>query len=714
MKCQKCGAELEQGVLFCRECGSKVEAKMFCRECGAELSPGAKFCSSCGADATFLTKVVKDESSGEQVPPKIRVDTSNDSYRVSEHRRVENKSNTTIQQMPKASALYSNKMLIVVAASVVTILLLFVLLFSAIKGSKKAEEAASDLTPTFTAKQTGENNIELGSQYAYMSDEWNVYIAEAVSDSVIKIEHWDKTMNSSKKVKYSEDIGSFKLNDSENGFAWVDAEHTAFTFKLNDKGNSRVNGQSVIFTINISDTDVCKGSDYDESIACYAYQSDDWHNYRAIPLSNDFVKIECWYRGSSMGSFLFGYDMCVLNVNSSDTDFEWNADKSAFTITIADPANKSYWKGDTFVAFTLENPNYTYFSVLDYLGKGSISEDKQQKDGFDQNSKVTVGAYNFTIPSYWKADIEEADHYRAYAETSGKVAMLNIYSSFDDADTVTYESLVKDTESGEMSKAFATWFDECGEVTTENFDNGVVKGFTYELEGSLQGNNGKAVIFSFPDEKNNHWVNAVLFETNNTEYSYTEDFKKIMNSVAISDNTIQNESQKTDTGEQKASEEPKEDVKQETVAEEKKEVEMPVFAGSSLDTAIKKASEYGVTEQFDDDFGHGTHCVALSDSSGGLMLDIIYVTATKEIMCANITTNNLASAADQKSFVKGMASVLCPSEDKTDVTAWVKDNVGGKKTTTIGGFTYEVSLGPANNVLYYAGNAEWEEWELSH
>lgn len=424
MKCQKCGAELEQGVLFCRECGSKVPAKMFCRECGAELAPGAKFCTSCGADATFLNNVINSSSGGEQASPRIKVETSIDSAMASEYRRAERIPNGNSRGMQKSTGLYSNIMLIIIGVSAVAILLLFIFLFSLIKGNKKTEESVSDLIPTFSASQTGNNTIELGTQYAYMSDEWNVYIAEAVSDSVIKIEHWDKIMNSSKKVKYSEDIGSYKLNDTENGFAWVDDNHTAFVFKLTDKGNSRVNGQLVIFTINVSDTDECKGTDYDESIACYAYQSDDWHNYRAIPLSDDFVKIECWYRGNSMGSFLFGYDMCVLNANSNDTDFEWNADKSAFTVTIADPANKSYWKEDTFVAFTLENPSYTYFSVLDYLGKDTFSANKQQKDGFNKSTEVTVGAYNFTIPTYWEADIEETNHYRAYAETSGKAAML--------------------------------------------------------------------------------------------------------------------------------------------------------------------------------------------------------------------------------------------------------------------------------------------------
>lgn len=52
MKCKKCGAELRDGALFCRECGAKVEPDKpkirFCRECGSKLEDGAKFCTECG------------------------------------------------------------------------------------------------------------------------------------------------------------------------------------------------------------------------------------------------------------------------------------------------------------------------------------------------------------------------------------------------------------------------------------------------------------------------------------------------------------------------------------------------------------------------------------------------------------------------------------------------------------------------------------------
>ena len=46
------------------------------------------------------------------------------------------------------------------------------------------------------------------------------------------------------------------------------------------------------------------------------------------------------------------------------------------------------------------------------------------------------------------------------------------------------------------------------------------------------------------------------------------------------------------------------------------------------------------------------------------------------------------------------------------ISIWVNSNVGSKAEKEINGFTYEVSLGPVDNILYYAGEREWEEWEL--
>ena len=57
MRCRRCNAEIEDGSLFCSECGAKqeeivkeqTEVKfLFCPNCGTKLEQGAMFCSECG------------------------------------------------------------------------------------------------------------------------------------------------------------------------------------------------------------------------------------------------------------------------------------------------------------------------------------------------------------------------------------------------------------------------------------------------------------------------------------------------------------------------------------------------------------------------------------------------------------------------------------------------------------------------------------------
>ena len=47
-RCPNCGAEVAQGLKFCGECGSPMNAGKRCPECGFENEPGMKFCGECG------------------------------------------------------------------------------------------------------------------------------------------------------------------------------------------------------------------------------------------------------------------------------------------------------------------------------------------------------------------------------------------------------------------------------------------------------------------------------------------------------------------------------------------------------------------------------------------------------------------------------------------------------------------------------------------
>lgn len=250
---------------------------------------------------------------------------------------------------------------------------------------------------------SGSLSITKGTEYAYMTDEWNVYIATAISSDIIKVENWSKTMSNSKSVSHDYDVGTFKISDSENGFAWVDDEHTTFVLTFKDKNNGDFKkGGTATFTINISDSDKNKGSNYSEDIACFSYQNDDWHLYRAIPLTETLIKIETWYRGSSAGTFLFGYDLRLIDTTSGDTDFEWTDDEhTSFSITMRDEENKYEWKKETFVVFILENEDYTHFDVKSYLGKWEVG---------DGEVAVPASASDFKYDNYQdvQKDLEDA------------------------------------------------------------------------------------------------------------------------------------------------------------------------------------------------------------------------------------------------------------------------------------------------------------------
>lgn len=202
---------------------------------------------------------------------------------------------------------------------------------------------------------TSNNVIEKDSVYTYGHDEWNLYMATAISDSIIKIEKWGKHLSLQKSFNHEYDVGSFKINDTNNGFLWVDESHTAFTFTLQDDSSSDFKkAQSVVLTISGTDSDTNNGTNYDEQGISYSYKNDDWHFYRAILLSETTVKFECWYRSISIGSFNYGYDVCVINLNDKTTDFEWtDKEKNAFTITMQDSKNSDL-KEPRFVAFTVD------------------------------------------------------------------------------------------------------------------------------------------------------------------------------------------------------------------------------------------------------------------------------------------------------------------------------------------------------------------------
>ena len=180
-------------------------------------------------------------------------------------------------------------------------------------------------------------------------------------------------------MKYRSSVGTYRINDSETEFEWLDNSHIAFSFSLQDPERLNFWGKPkdpipAIFTFDTNDTDINKGSNFDSRIRCYSAETDDWHNYRIIPLTETLYKVECWCRSTSRDKFIYGYDVGIINPYDNNSDFEWvDSGEESFIFTFHDPQN-SESKKPVLLLFSLIEDSYTYSDVQSYL-KSTLKEE---------------------------------------------------------------------------------------------------------------------------------------------------------------------------------------------------------------------------------------------------------------------------------------------------------------------------------------------------
>lgn len=372
MICQKCGAELKAGVKYCRECGARVEEepKKVCPKCGTDIRTGAKFCFQCGADLDLSDRVYAEKA--------------NTSQEGEYHTYTEPTDDPTSEEK-SAFAYYVDDILTQIKSAisqktikyyqpVILSIALVVMISSVIVGgygffTKKQQKTISN--DSAEVYQT----IRKGSVYSYKCDEFNLYIARAISDTVIKVERWERTSIFSRlKTAYEEDVGTYKINDKKNGFTWMDEDQTAFLLLIDDDDNSSLKEDTPLpFTIYLQDTDKNKGTSCDNRIARYYCKYDSTYMYRAIVLSDRLVKFEQWEKGLFSDEYSYIRDWWVIDLAQEKTDFRWvDDDHTAFTITTQDPdlIYNDYlteWEEGKFISFELENSDYRYKSVKEYL-----------------------------------------------------------------------------------------------------------------------------------------------------------------------------------------------------------------------------------------------------------------------------------------------------------------------------------------------------------
>lgn len=159
---------------------------------------------------------------------------------------------------------------------------------------------------------------------------------------------------------------------------------------------------------------------------------------------------------------------------------------------------------------------------------------RTEKNGFDSaaNEIYNLARYTIEIPEYWKSEMQITGGIQRYAETGEKVAMLQLFALKDDDDSypVTFDGLMDDNKN--MIKAIEST--ALSKVTDyEVIDTGVIKGILYK--GTIQDRDsgllGNGEYFVFPSEEDRNWCTLIVIQTDNTDYSYTDDFMKMIQSI---------------------------------------------------------------------------------------------------------------------------------------------------------------------------------------
>ena len=159
--------------------------------------------------------------------------------------------------------------------------------------------------------------------------------------------------------------------------------------------------------------------------------------------------------------------------------------------------------------------------------------DKPEKNGFadGKNNLVHIGAFTIEIPDYWDAAQNDGTEYLAYAETGGRVAMLHIEAWYDPDDPVTFDILKRETDNGKMATFVSSGVDETGPVSDKLIEISGIRGYIYNTTFVQSGVSGEMTMVCLPSVSDNKWIYITLMESDNTEYTYSEDFREIIHSL---------------------------------------------------------------------------------------------------------------------------------------------------------------------------------------
>lgn len=262
---------------------------------------------------------------------------------------------------------------------------------------------------------------------------------------------------------------------------------------------------------------------------------------------------------STTGKFSYEYEehffVYVGNTTKADYD-QYVAECSARGFTVQYEKGDTYYRADNAEGYHIslryegnnimsveikapKNDNTSASGQAPSENTGSqMSNERTERNGFDSatNEVYHLASYTVEIPKYWGDERSISDGIQRYAETGGKVAMLQITAQWenDESYPVSFDGLMSDNDNM-ISMLESTAFSEVTEY--EVVDTGVIKGILYKgtIIDQDSGLSGYGEWFVFASEGDRNWCTLVVSQTDNTDYLYTADFMKMIFSIKPSD-----------------------------------------------------------------------------------------------------------------------------------------------------------------------------------
>lgn len=240
------------------------------------------------------------------------------------------------------------------------------------------------------------------------------------------------------------------------------------------------------------------------------YNGEDWLNVNVHDISeNDYLEYVRWCKED--------YGFTVDSESFDDYFYAINSDGYCVTLFYDGTSKELDINLDTPSENIAEEP-----------------EKRTEKNGFDSasNEVYNLAGYTVEIPKYWNLENKINGGFQRYAETSGKVAMLQVTAQQDNDESypVTFDGLMADNEN--MIKVLeSTAFSEVTDY--EVVDTGLIKGILYKgtVMDEDSGLSGYGEWFTFASEEDRNWCTLSMVQSDNTDYLYTSDFMKMIMSI---------------------------------------------------------------------------------------------------------------------------------------------------------------------------------------